>query len=297
MSIRPNGEFMRLIQYNRGDEFIMNLCMEHQAGWNLDNCSPLYTGLTSNANANKFWERNGIIDISQYGITGNVTVANDSTINQNVLQIAGIGGLQGKQIKVSPGLDYEFFFMIQKTPGADLTVGFDAFDINGNAVNLVEVADGSTVLNHYITLSDLQRNDQYLAFSFMLYNSAQPVIMYDTLSLKMPSNVAFVAPKILLNSDTAQANIYDLRFVPASTPYSKSFLQIKNWIDLFYVNNYFYSEETIWQILKKYLLPYNAEFGLTEINTFGNNATSNFQYIETEDSNPINSEGNVVFTP
>jgi hypothetical protein len=86
-----NGELLRLIQIPNNDEFIFNQTLDEQATWNLDNYSPLYRGITSNTNANKWFEKDIISDITKYSITGNVTIEN------NTLKITGIGGIQGKK--------------------------------------------------------------------------------------------------------------------------------------------------------------------------------------------------------
>jgi hypothetical protein len=101
---------------------------------------------------------------------------------------------------------------------------------------LKAVGTGSD-LNNYFTDGTLQRSDRYMVLSFKLYSSSQKLIIGDNLNLKMTDDVVSVAPKITLSNANAIATIQDIRFQPAATPYNRCFLQVRNWIDIFLVNN------------------------------------------------------------
>jgi hypothetical protein len=284
------GELLRLIQHQDNDEFIFNQTLEEQATWNLDNYSPLYRGITSNTNANKWFEKDIISDISKYNVTGNVTIVN------NTLKITGIGGVQGKKINIDPSLDYEFFFLIKKTAGADLTIGFDAYDADGNIINLKAVNTGFDK-NNFFANGTLQRSDKYMVVSGILYRSSQKLIITDNFNLKMSSDVVSVAPKITLSNTNAVATIQDIRFLPASTLYNRCFLQVRNWIDIFLVNNTNTELAEMYRVIKKYLLPYNSEFELIELVRKGNGGGFSWMWLETEDGVPLMEETSNILAP
>jgi hypothetical protein len=266
--IQVFGELLRLIYYKDAtDEFIFNINKTELFGWNLNNGSPLYRGLTNHDNANKWYEKNAEpSDITKYPTTGTVTLVTDNTIGKKVLHINN-GGIHGNfstgKIKVSPMMDYELFFMMRKDDGNNLSVGFEAYDKDGNVINLQSRKDG-TALNDFFVNVNFQRSDKYFGVSMILYNKSKPIFVGENLNLRMVDNIAYVVPKILINGATA--DVYYMRFCPLLTPYSKGFLQVNNFIDCWLKNNnHEFTFEDIRKYIVKYLIPYNSKIALINV--------------------------------
>jgi hypothetical protein len=267
-----NGEFLRLINYVDTDEFIFNINRNEHIGWNIDNSSPMHRELTINDNVNKFYESSiEPDDINKYPITGGVTIITDNDIDKKVLHIES-GGIEDdgvKRIKVDEFLDYQLMFLIKKEDAEDLTVGIDAFDINGDSINLKSRVDGSNS-NTFLQDVALQRDDKYLLVRCFLYSKLKPLYSDDKTNLqighnlKMIDGVVYVAPKILIGGE---GNIYNIRFCPMVTPYSRGFVQSANFIDCWLGNNNNeYSIKDVTDYTKKYLIPYNSRIQIIETN-------------------------------
>jgi hypothetical protein len=263
-----DGEILRLINFHNGDEFLYNQNKSEHAGWNIGKSSPMYRSVTIHDNFNKYYEK-GIEpqDLSKYPLQGIVTIPTDVTIGKKVLNIAansGIGNNSNFKITVDPYMDYEFSFFIKKSDGNNLTVGFDAYDKDGNPVDLQSRIDGST-LNNYFVNKNLQRSDKYIYCRFFLYNKLKPLYAYDGVNLRMVNDVVYVVPKILMGTGTA--TVYNIRLLPMALPYSKGFVQVNNFIDaLVRNNNNKFSIQDVDQYMRKYLIPYSSQLKLIETN-------------------------------
>lgn len=272
-----DGELLRLIKYvELTDEFIFNLYRPEHFGFNLGNSSPIYRGMTNNDNANKFYEPSvDVSDISKYPTTGTVTVVTDAGhsvlyVDSNGGGIAAPGEGDFGKIKVDPDMDYEFFFFIKKEAGNDFTVGFDAFDKDGNTIDLQSYKDG-TDSNLYFENKDLQRADKYIGVRVLLYNRLKPLYANDTTllkyghDLKLVDGVTHVVPRVTVGGE---AYMYNFRFVPMRTNYSRGFLNVQNFISVWLRNNNNkLSTEQLKRYIKRYLIPYNSNI---EISTIAN---------------------------
>lgn len=267
-----HGEILRLIHNKSIDEFIFNPNLPQHSGWNIGNSSPLYRGMTIHDNANKFFEP-GIepSDISLYPTTGAVSVITDSSIGKKVISMTngGIRDINGsKVIKVDEFMDYELSFYIKKADGNNLTVGLDAFQADGNSdISLRRYKDNSNY-NFFFENKNLQRSDKYLFIRLFLYNKHKPIFAGATTHLKLSTGVLSVVPKILINGATAK--VYNLRFVPMRTNYSKGLMQVNNFIDCWLRNNNNeLSIEQVTRYIKHYLIPYSSHIEVNKTTQVG----------------------------
>jgi hypothetical protein len=260
-----DGELLRLIYYKEAtDEFILNRNKPEHFGWNLNNSSPLYRGMTIHDNANKFYEQQSEpTDISLYPTTGTASIVNDDNKSVIKLENGAIEDVDGtKKIKVDEYMDYELFFFIKKDAGFNLTVGFDAFDKDGAPINLKSRNTGLDD-NVFFFNEDLQRTDKYLAIRVFLYNKQKPIYSGDVTNiqngknLKLVAGVTHVIPRIKC---TGTAYLYHIRMVPMRTNYSKGFIQSSNFIDCWIKNNNNeFTTEEVKAYVRKYLIPYNSQ--------------------------------------
>ena len=85
---------------------------------------------------------------------------------------------------------------------------------------------------------------------------------FDGNNLKFTSGVRKIVPYIKVTSNTTDLSIYlaNIRLQPVATDYSSGFIQIMNWIDFWLtINNQNYTEVQIKQLLREFLLPYDAQ--------------------------------------
>lgn len=273
-----DGELLRLIKYNPlVDEFIFNLYKPEHFGWNLGNSSPCYRGMRINDNANKYYEQQAEpSDITKYPISG-AAFAKVVDGGRDVIEIVNGGicvtGLSNPnlfKIKVDEFMDYELFFMVKLSAGAKLHVGYAAYNKAGGSMPLKSQKDSSSTLDHFAGGVELQRADKYLGVSLFLYNKLKPPFAGDTttlnagIDLRLIDGVTHVIPNIECSGGTMQ--IYNIRFVPMRTSYSRGFLDTKNFISAWIKNNNNDIDILgIKQFIKRYLIPYNSNIELSTI--------------------------------
>lgn len=267
-----DGELLRLVKYDpTSDEFIFNLYKSKHFGWNLGNSSPLFKGLRVNDNANKFYEQQTeVSDITKYPITSQASsVIMDG--GHSVLSITNgsiTSTLPQYKFSVDEYLNYELFFMVKLSAGATMTLGFDAYDKYGTPSNLVNYVSGEDY-NHFFKNQSLPRSDMYYGMTYMLRNKLTPLVVGDINGLKIPKGVTSVVPIITVTGGTM--NLYNMRFMPIQTSYSRGFLDVKNFISLWIKNNN--SDIDIYavaQYVRKYLVPYNSHVTISQIFGGGN---------------------------
>jgi hypothetical protein len=268
-----DGELLRLIHYkNTIDEYIWCLYRKHHFGWNLGNSSPLYRGLRINDSLNKVpWSLKhvSVADSTPYLNTASIITDGD----KQVVAIRGGGSITisvGNAIRVDPRLDYQISFKIKLISG---TFGCEAAGYNqGNAtVNLKSKKTGSDQ-NTFFTGAKLSRSDRYLTVKMYLYNKDSGTSALNQNNIRQGQNLVSISTltKLGLNINcSADANIYDVRFVPMITSYSRGFLQSVNLISLWLRNrNGDYNIPSLKQYIDKYLIPYNCHTKITTIDDY-----------------------------
>lgn len=260
-----DGELLRLLWYKREkDEFIFNPRLPQHIGWNLGNSSPLYRGLDLHDNANKMPEK-GIFpeDITKY--TGATLIQDEG---HNVISFISLGFI--KKIKVSSDLDYCLSFLI-KTSGK-ITITANLYNEENQIISTYSYKDGS-IQNKFFEQAQLYRSDKYLPIRLFLYNWNKPLFSQDTTTirqgndLKMHQDAVWVSFQI---ESTETSSLYQLRFLPTSTPYSHGLIQVNNVIDSFLQNNNHYKDfYDITSYIKRYLIPYDSYIFPINIEDFG----------------------------
>lgn len=286
-----DGELLRLIYYKKNiDEFLFNLYKPEHFGWNLGNSSPLHKGLYLNNNINKNYEKsNDTTDVANYPIIGNV--ANVTLNDMPVLSIGNGGGIgligvgnipmptpidydpvaiyNQFRIKVDPRLDYEISFMIQKEHNKNLTFGFTSFDKDGNIIDSYNNKTG-VASDLFFKEIDLLKDDRFMIVKAWAYNAWKPINPNEQThthqgnNLILDKNVAYIIPYIHVKDD--DAFLHTIKILPIQTPYSRGFLQTKNFISCWLINrNSAYNTVGLKNYISKYLIPYNCQIKLTPI--------------------------------
>lgn len=299
-----NGELLRSICYDDCDEFIFNFRKSEKLGLNIGNSSPLYRGLSNMSGANKIWVDflASLTDYLKFPIFGNVSSVydepdqSDSHSNSNsysldediVIKIShgtsgfGLDNINPYSLQyilqyalnVNINIDYQFSFRIKqdKLKNGILNFGVNAFDCDGNIVNLLS-ATTLTVSHDFILNDQLNIIDKYYEFRGIIY--AFNKVLYNTKTswnkgnnLLFTQNVKKIIPYIKVINSDATVNVYvtEVKLQPAATNYSSGFIQTNNWIDFWIKNNnQNYSYQQLKDLFRKYLLPYDTNFEFNEL--------------------------------
>ncbi len=145
-----DGEWLRLINRNRYDEFLLDVVEKENHGWCLGKSSPFYNGNYKSEQINKTEENTAdFVDLTLYDIqnSGSVSIVNDSGLNVAKLSGIGLPASVGfgydlwtppplvnweDLIIVDKELDYEITFNIKRKPGANAFVYFGVHGYNRN---------------------------------------------------------------------------------------------------------------------------------------------------------------------
>lgn len=201
-----DGELLRLICYIHTDEFIFNLIKENKFGWNIDNASPLYRGMSDQISVNKAYEDStDIVNLSKYPLIepSYIYREHDWGNDKWVLEIKNVPllGKSGispdnpdfslvdftKAIKVDPSLDYEITFWIKQPIkddsdsdsesdwgswiGSNSKISFRCygFDINNNPITLQEISLGVNT-NTFFEGENLNQDGVYYFVRGIIFN-------------------------------------------------------------------------------------------------------------------------------
>lgn len=206
---KVDGELLRLIDYQNLDEFIFNFVKKQHVGWNVDNSSPLFQGITCQDSVNKAYEQTqDILTLSPYPLYNSQYISreHDAFENKWVMKIervpvaskSGVGpilsNLQStdfnKCIRINEGLDYEITFWLKQPTYDDsdsdstsdslshsyspdvfdvIAFGCYAFDENNNQINLQDIITGLDRNLFFQSIALTQKNRYYFVRG-ILYN-------------------------------------------------------------------------------------------------------------------------------
>jgi len=207
-----NGELLRLICYKNLDEFIFNLIDKKYIGWNINNSSPLWQGLTNQNSVNKAYENSqDVLSLVNYPLFNSqyIKKEHDYWSDKHVMEIknvplsgtAGIGidpndfphADFNKVIRVHEDVDYEITFWLKQptfddsdsdstsdswslggNQPAQIPVGCFAFDSDNNQTNLLSINTGLPC-NYALSAIKLSKVDTYYFVRVIIYKKDEPL--------------------------------------------------------------------------------------------------------------------------
>lgn len=204
-----DGELLRLIYYKAIDEFIFNLIKKEYIGWNINNSSPLFKGLTIQNGPNKAYDNSDNVQtLTKYPIYNQNYLKIEQDEYHRIIEIAyvPIGGQAGispdisnftnnnfdKAIKVNENLDYEITFWLKQPTFDDsdsdsesdseiyshisnITFGCIGVDKNNNKIDFLDVTT-NLPLNTFFIDQKLNQTDKYYFIRGIIYNKNKPHI-------------------------------------------------------------------------------------------------------------------------
>ena len=289
-----DGELLRLLCYNdECDEFLFGISEFDSIGWVVDRWSPLWRGLTHQAQFTKIYERTQkVSDLTKYPLinAGDVAIVSDSDAGIPVMSItsvaagdsSGIGTRNGNYnadfaTNVDPSLPYELSFVVKSdvTSGdVKLTVGLFGYTSDGTATSF-QAMDTASLVDQDIAIDEVELNDGYwhkISVILHPFNSAfDSDPNYRLPNINAGTNLRFksestckVIPRIVLDntsggSSSGEMRIYGMRFAPAYTEYSTGFVNTANFLQTWTKNNQGnYTDSQIETIIKNELIPYTV---------------------------------------
>lgn len=212
-----------------------------------------------------------LVDASSDSTTG------DTLEMSSVYGVAGIGSLDlDKAVIIDPQLNFEITFQIRQILLTNnFTFGCLCFDQSNNLISLKSIVTGSNQQN-FFTDQKLNKSDRFYFLRGIIYNSSHALLSAsDALlnigfgnQLKFPSNAKKIIPYIIADTSggTTILRIWNLKMNVCSLQYNNVFTTGDHHIDLFIKsNNASYSRDQLYSILRKYFMPYNANFSITHL--------------------------------
>lgn len=275
----PKGEFLRLICFDEDDEFIFALYKPNFFAWNVDNCSPMYRGLFFHINANKFFEKSQFVDITLYPIINNTTAALVTEGDKKVLQLLIAAATENgfdymghdKLIAISPYLSYEMSFLIKCDDNVVIDYGVKAFDKDKIADTLTNASASADqqlgLIAKTIELSGGYKLVRLFIYGFLDTNFQTIDPIYGTSNFRFKESNKYIAPVLKISTTgSTDVRISDFRLIPATTQYERSLIGIKNFASIWLKNNSENDKDTIENVLKHFLMPYNITTKITYLN-------------------------------
>lgn len=282
-----DGELLRLIEFRENDEFIFNLNENKNIGWNIGNGSPCYKGLGHIHNVIKGYEETqDFVDLTKYPLQEDSFISIITDGSKDVLSIENVStGLESGivtdssfLIPVVDTLDYEItFYLKQPELKSNITFGVKGYDENGLPLEFRSIFS-DTITNRFFTSQKLSRNDKYIFVRGILYNKYKTNLSAgDSFlnigvgsNLKSPTGLTFICPELYITGDGSTNSLYiwDFKVRPLRTSYSKGFIQTNNYIECWLKNrNQNYSLDEIQTNIERYLIPYNTNIKIIDLDT------------------------------
>lgn len=293
-----DGELLRLLSHDTfGDgDIIFSLTENYKLGWNLGNSSPLYRGnFKANMSIVGYEKNSKTIDISKYPITNpsQISIIPDSPngyiqdtfkfdFSNNLLNTGILLPIAptttNNLIKIDNLISYEITFDYKIINNElKFIVECAAFDSNLNYQILQPINGG--INNQFI--DDIHKGvlNQWYSFRGIIYGlnvttsnlELKPTIGNSHLKFQT-NNTKFISPHIYIKVDNPLATLGDFRLAnlkirPLTTPYSTGFIQTQNFINIWGENkNNKYTDEEIYELERKFLIPYNSHLSNININ-------------------------------
>lgn len=280
VSKEVNGELLRLICYKTTDEFIF--APIQYIGWIVDKCSPLYRGTNFAYSLIKGYELSqDFNDLSKYPIND----LNYCTLKNNdskmVLSIDGVPngldiGLKSSlltfPIIVDSSIAYEITFWIKQVNIEDtLTFGCNAFDKDGNQINLQSIVTGLNE-NKFFSEKGLNINNQWYFVRGIIFNKDQDLLTSSQALLDLGfgqhlrfnnlENITYICPQLYIENNTGLTSnevlIWDFKIRPLKYDFEVGFVGLKNLLVTWMKNNSGkYTNDEVTNIMYQKLIPYN----------------------------------------
>lgn len=276
-----NGEFLRLIRYEFGNEFIFAVLGPKDTGWCISHSSPMWSYLQTIESVDK---SKG--DISRYPTVGSVTIANGVMYPNTTEEGSGIGSNTDNSFlfPLNISKSYEISFLLRVSSETvnkiqNLKFGIDVFDVNYSPVTCTMMNDTRDSTNYFHTGEFLPKlvnqniKDGYSDFIVravvkdFVFNENFALRWPGGYALRWPSNATWFTPKIVQVSggDITPVQILNVTIKPQTISYtddtityvfSQGFMGSKNIIFSFIVNNSYYSQREIKEFVRRYLIDY-----------------------------------------
>jgi len=215
----PDGEILRLFNWNDLTYFKLGGFQVHKNGWNIDNCSPLFKGNTGRYDLNSSYEyTEDIEDSSLYPLITPENVFITTYRGKRCMEIeqpisdSGIGGDDiGKRRTIDPRLDFEIsFYVAQDITNENITFGCKCFDVNGNEISLKNIID-NTDSKFFFETRRLNKTGTWYFVRGIIYNKDKGTLSENDArlnigfghQLKFPENAVKIIPQIFFDTNNS----------------------------------------------------------------------------------------------
>lgn len=258
-----HGEFLRMIEYKEGDEFLYSVLSHGSIGWSLNSSSPLYKGSKRDITLNKAYSNSYRINIFDYPLVyPNVISVVEEENNKHVLLIdnppvntpSGVGNSNeiDKLITVDNNIDYDISFWAKiSSQGGKLQFGIHSFDEDYNERFVQRIDNGQPV--DILGEIDLPTN-KWVFIRYYLYHTYKPLdtspyILYPNIKIgvnaRMHPKTNYIIPIIRLFKEdpvNLTLKLKELRIFPmcngitAENSHSLGFINANNFLQIWFKN-------------------------------------------------------------
>lgn len=270
------GELLRLINYQDGEEFIFNRLLTQESSWYVDRSSPC--GYNVHKGNIRIFPTSENIEVKDFPVvdSGLCSIEQDTTpsgdrsvLKMEVFSNLGTnfnGFVPGGSTNflpqlISPSISYDFSTML-KVEGTELEmeVGFAYYDRYKKLIGVKEFIP-RTKLIYPNEDSKLQEGIYYQLKITYFSENYMGDLGYDSLYLgdnqRLTDAISYIFP-IVRFWGNGTVYMYDCRFNPRQEDISLCYINGKNVIESWLKNNSDYSDKEIVQNELLYLLPYSS---------------------------------------
>jgi hypothetical protein len=266
------------------DEFILKFIHNNYTGWFINNTSPNYTSLENIESINKLpvtiisktdliWLNDNLVTMlidTVYSIDKNVFEINNFSSQCGVKYNKTFDKSDKFIFNLDSGLDYEVSFSLKQiNPLTKIEFGIDLFDCEGNLLDAIDLVTGNIKNNFIETTDTLNYNPktEYVNIKACLCNKDEALRADCKLNigvgnyLKMPANVSFGYPRIIIHAGANKVRIADVRVALLSHKFPiASYIELSNFVLAYFKNNNkIRSDFQTRDLIDKYLLPLECQ--------------------------------------
>lgn len=284
------GEFLRLIEYNKANEFLYFNLVRQDIGWCVGYSSPTWKNTSRIVNATKgyeFGDNTAELDVDKYPLVGNVTVVEKegkkwlkfpASDGENGIKLSGsveTALMEGKIFRIAPALAYEISFRVMGEGEGDdnLQFGVQGYDENYSQVNFKRLDDQSVNWNSFFAppqppaVCILKENTTYWFRAIIMGAATRstPGAKLNFLNgepLIQPVEVKYFSPVITQNYTAGCKTLYinDVKVKPFELPFTQGYIGVRNIVVSYFYNLSGRSEAYVKRFIQQYLLSYKDVF-------------------------------------
>lgn len=272
-----NGELLRLVGYDKPNEFLFAILRAQDMGWCIGYSSPTWRGTNLLDQLSKDpTKKQGVFDdYTNYtvGVVQRLADGNRLVLKTKSTGLSGIS-FERKPLECHSGLSYAIYvqFKVLGTGTQKIDFGVRCYDKDMNEVVSKKITDLSETVSFLTPVNDGGALDYYVGqapipnqsyvWKGILYNvdTVNDPSLYlnftGGIPLRFGRDCRYIAPYFVQNrvEGTPELQIEEFKVRPLELPVSQGYLGQKNFVALYAENNSMMTKKDVLSFMKRYLL-------------------------------------------